>query len=70
MNILVAKAKALPPEGRREVLDIVEFLETRLGRGTLHKSLSGVLADLGVDLAEDIDQARREAWAEFSHRDL
>lgn len=71
MEILVAKAKALPPEGQREVLDFVEFLGTRLGRGTPHKSLSGVLADLGVDLsAEDIDQARREAWAEFPRRDL
>jgi len=45
--------------------------ETRLGRGTPHKSLSGALADIGVDLsAEDIDQARREAWAEFPRRDL
>ena len=32
MEILVAKAKALPPEGQREVLDFVEFLETRLGQ--------------------------------------
>jgi len=71
MEILVAKAKALPPEGQREVLDFVEFLETRLGRGTPHKSLSGALADLGVDLsAEDIDPARREAWAEFPRRDF
>ena len=71
VEILVAKAKALPPEGQREVLDFVEFLETRLGRGTPHKSLSGALADLGVDLsAEDIDQARREAWADFPRRDL
>jgi len=62
MEILVAKAKALPPEGQREVLDFVEFLETRLGRGTPHKSLSGAWSDLGVDLsAEDIDQVRREA---------
>ena len=30
MEILVAKAKAPPPEGQREVLDFVEFLETRL----------------------------------------
>jgi hypothetical protein len=44
------------------VLDFVEFLETRLGLGTPHKSLSGARADLGVDLsAEDIDQVRREA---------
>jgi hypothetical protein len=67
MEVLVAKAKALPPEGQREVLDFVEFLESRLGRGTPHKSLSGAWADLGVDLsAEDIDQVRREAWAESS----
>jgi hypothetical protein len=50
-EVLVAKAKTLPPEGQREVLDFVEFLETRLGRGTPHKSLSGALADLGVDLS-------------------
>jgi hypothetical protein len=71
MEILVAKAKALPPEGQREVLDLVEFLETRLGRGTPHKSLSGAWSDLGVDLsAEDIDHARREAWAEFPRLDF
>ena len=62
MEILVAKARARPPEGQREVLDFVDFLETRLGRGTPYKSLSGALADLGVDLsAEDIYEARREA---------
>ena len=32
MEILVAKAKALPPEGQREALDFVELLETRLRR--------------------------------------
>ena len=71
MEILVAKAKALPPDGQCEVLDFVEFLETRLGRGTPYKSLSGAWADLGVDLsAEDIDQVRREAWTEFPRRDF
>jgi hypothetical protein len=71
MEILVAKAKALPPDGQCEVLDFVEFLETRLGRGTPHKSLSGAWSDLGVDLsAEDIDHARREAWAEFPRLDF
>ena len=53
------------------MLSFVELLETRSGRGKPHKSLSGAWADLGVDLsAEDIDQARREAWAEFPRRDL
>jgi hypothetical protein len=43
------------------VLDFVELLETRLGRGIPHKSLSGAWADMGIDLsAEDIEQARRE----------
>jgi len=71
MEILVAKAKAQPTEGQREVLDFVEFLETRLGRGTPHKGLSGAWSDLGVHLsAEDIDHARREAWAEFPRRDF
>ena len=71
MEILVAKAKALRHDGQREVLDFVEFLENRSGRATPHKSLSGAWADLGVDLsAGDIDQARRDAWAEFPRRDF
>ena len=71
MEILVAKAKALPPEGQREVLDFVELLAIRLGRGAPHRRLAGAWADLNVDLSgEDIDQARREAWAEFPRRDL
>jgi len=38
MEILVAKAKALPPDGQCEVLDFVEFLETRLGGGHLTRA--------------------------------
>jgi hypothetical protein len=69
--MIAVKAKALPPEGQREVLDFVEFLQTRVGRSTSHKSLCGAWSDLAVDLsAEDIDDARCEAWDEFPRRDL
>ena len=70
-DMISAKAKALPPEGQREVLDFVEFLQTRVGHHAPHRSLCGAWSDLGVDLtAEDIDEARREAWAEFPRRDV
>ena len=69
--MIAVKAKALPPEGQREVLDFVEFLQTRVGRSTSHKSRCGAWSDLAVDLsAEDIDDARCEAWDEFPRRDL
>jgi hypothetical protein len=69
--MIASKAKALSPEGQREVLDFVEFLQTRVGHSGPHRSLCGAWSDLGVDVsAEDIDEARREAWAEFPRRDV
>jgi hypothetical protein len=70
-ELIAANAKALSPEGQREVLDFVEFLRSRGERRAPHKSLAGAWADLGVDLsAEDIDEARREAWTKFPRQDI
>jgi hypothetical protein len=70
-ELIAAMAKALAPEGQREVLDFVEFLQSRTARQAPHKSLAGVWADLGVDLsAEDIDEARREAWSSAARLDV
>jgi len=70
-EIIAARAKALPPEGQQEVLHFVEFLQSRATRTAPRNSLAGTWADLGVNLsAEDIDQARREAWADFPRRDI
>jgi hypothetical protein len=69
--MIAAKARALPPEGQREVLDFVEFLQTRANRSTPHRSLCGLWSDLGVDIsADNIDELRREACPEFPRRDF
>ncbi len=70
-EIIAAKAKALPPEAQREILDFVEFLQDRERRRTSHRSLCGAWSDLGVDVSgEEIDEARREAWGDFPRRDI
>jgi hypothetical protein len=70
-ELIADMAKTLSPEGQREVLDFVEFLHNRGRRAPPRKSLSGVWSDLGVDLsAEDIDDARHEAWSDFPRKDL
>jgi hypothetical protein len=70
-EIIATKAKELPPDAQREVLDFVEFLQDRALRRTPHPSLCGIWSDLGIDLsADDIDEVRREAWAEFPRRDI
>jgi hypothetical protein len=70
-EIIAAKAKALSPEAQREVLDFVDFLHTRVAHSGPRKILAGIWADLGIDLsAEEIDEARREAWTEFPRRDI
>jgi hypothetical protein len=70
-EVIAAKAKALSPEAQREVLDFVDFLHTRVVHSGPRKSLAGIWADLGIDLsAEEIDQARHEAWTEFPRRDI
>jgi hypothetical protein len=70
-ELIAALAKALAPEEQREVLDFVEFLQSRTARRGPHKSLAGAWADLGVDLsAEDIDEARREAWSSSARLDV
>lgn len=70
-ELIAAKAKALSDEGQREVLDFVEFLQTRSTRSVPRKSLGGAWSDLGIDLsADDIDEARRQAWADFPHEDV
>jgi len=70
-EIIAAKAKALSPEAQREVLDFVDFLHTRVVHSGPRKSLAGIWAALGIDLsADEIDEARREAWTEFPRRDI
>jgi hypothetical protein len=65
---VLEELRRLPLEKQREVLDFAEFLghqEGRIVRRPL-RSVEGLAADLGVSIsAEEIDEARREMWANF-----
>lgn len=68
---LMAKIKRLPPERQREVLDFVEAQERKNSRTEGNPPLRGMFAHLGIHIsAEDIDEARREAWAGFPREDI
>jgi hypothetical protein len=65
--------KQLPPRDRlRVVSQVLPELEQELPVGPRpRKSLRGLCADLGpAPSAEEIDQARREAWASFPREDV
>jgi hypothetical protein len=63
---LMAKIRRLPLERQREVLDFVEAQERKSARAEANPPLRGLFAHLGIHIsAEDIDEARREAWAGF-----
>ncbi len=70
---IAAKAAALPLEKQREALQIIESLATQSEAQTAQprKSLLGLFADRGVDVtSEDIDEVRREIWANFPREDI
>ena len=68
---MLEKLRALPPEQQQEALAFVEFLHQQNLPKEPRLSLEGLWADLQVDLSkEEIDQARREAWANFPRERL
>ena len=64
---LLGKLRTLPLEQQQEALDFVEFLEQKtVAPKAPRRSLYGLCADLNVRITkEEIDEARREAWANF-----
>ena len=66
---ITAKARELPPEKQKEVLDFIEFLGSR---GTARRPLRDVYGLWkGVTVsAEDIDEVRREMWHGFPRDDF
>jgi hypothetical protein len=55
----------LSPEDKKKVADFVESLAAAAPRRP-RKSAMGMFADRGIDVPpEAIDEARREAWANF-----
>jgi len=62
---------ALPPERQKEVLHFAEFLANRYAAKRARRSSRGLWADLGVEITEkDIEEARREMWANFPREDI
>lgn len=63
---ILAKVNALPADKQQEVLDFVEFLTTKAAPGHARRRVKGLLADFKTEItAQDIDEARREMWANF-----
>ncbi len=61
----------LPPEKQQEVVDFIEFLNTKGKVPGRAAPLKGLCADLGIHLtADEIDDARRESWKNFPREDL
>jgi hypothetical protein len=61
---VLEKLRGLPPQKQEEVLAYISRLQENTGRP--RRSLSGLWADLGVNVSEeDISEARREVWGNF-----
>lgn len=60
---VLQQLQTLPTEKKQEVLDFVEFLQTkRIIKRQRHNPI-GLFADLKVEItAQDIDEARQEMW--------
>ena len=62
---VIAKLRDLPVGKQQEVLDFASFLGTKQKRPL--KSLRGLWKDLDVSISEeDIAEARKEMWGNFS----
>jgi len=70
---IIERVENLSAERQRELLDFAEYLEYKeKSNGKRHrKSLYGLWANRGIDITEeDIDEIRREMWANFPREDI
>ncbi len=66
-EVLLKKCKILSKERKQEVLDFVEFLESKETVKKPRVSLKGIWADMGVNITEkDIREARNEMWRGYT----
>lgn len=66
VETVIEKLKQMPPEKLQEVLDFAEFLEQKNAARQPRRSLEGIWEGMNVSISkEEIDEARREAWANF-----
>ncbi len=62
---ILENLRLLSPEEQKKVAEYVESLAAAKPRGP-RKNLMGMFAHLNIHIsADDIDEARREAWANF-----
>ncbi|MFZ4659932.1 MAG: DUF2281 domain-containing protein [Caldilineaceae bacterium] len=63
---VLQQLQTLPTERKQEVLDFVEFLQTRRIVKRKRRNPIGLFADLKIQItAQDIDEARQEMWGNF-----
>ncbi len=63
---VLVKLRQLPLEKQQEMLDFAEFLSQKTEKKKPLKSSAGALAHLNISISkEEIDEARREMWANF-----
>ncbi len=64
-DTILQKLRLLPPEEQQKVAELVESLAATRPKGP-RKNPMGMFAHRGIHIpAEVIDEARREAWANF-----
>ena len=68
-EMIAERARELPPEKQREVLDFVEFLRVARSPKRMLRDVAGLWAGFDIS-AEDIDEMRREMWGTFPRDDI
>ncbi len=64
-ELVVQKLDGLPIERQQEVLDFVEFLQSKNSKLPRRNPI-GLLADLNISISSvEIDEARHEMWSNF-----
>lgn len=65
-EVVVEKLRLLPPDKQQAALDFIEFLGWKTETKQPRKSSLGLCSDLNISISkEEIDEARREMWANF-----
>jgi hypothetical protein len=68
-EMIAERARELPLDQQREVLDFVEFLRARQAPKRPLVDVAGLWKGFDVS-PEDIEQARRELWGGFPREDV
>jgi hypothetical protein len=68
-EVLLEKYKNLTPDLKKEALNVVEYLQSKLTIKEKRKSSFGILSEFDLKISkEDTDEMRRETWANFPRK--